>query len=126
VFVLSVIFVYLSHRRPSARPEQPRRGAFCARTDWRRDTGIDSVVSGFGDSVFSGVGGGVSDVSGSDTGQAAEFSSYEVGSISSIAFQIVRGETKRALIGAMPQRRFPPPWSVEETEACFIVRDVKG
>jgi hypothetical protein len=22
-----------------------------------------------------------------------------------------------------PPRRFPPPWSVEETEACFIVRD---
>jgi hypothetical protein len=22
-------------------------------------------------------------------------------------------------------RRFPPPWSVEETEACFIVRDGK-
>jgi hypothetical protein len=24
-----------------------------------------------------------------------------------------------------PERRFPPPWSVEETEACFIVRDGK-
>ena len=23
----------------------------------------------------------------------------------------------------MSQRRFPPPWSVEETDACFIVRD---
>jgi hypothetical protein len=23
-------------------------------------------------------------------------------------------------------RRFPPPWSVEETDACFIVRDGKG
>jgi hypothetical protein len=23
----------------------------------------------------------------------------------------------------MSQRRFPPPWSAEETEACFIVRD---
>ena len=22
-----------------------------------------------------------------------------------------------------PVRRFPPPWSVEETDACFIVRD---
>ena len=22
-----------------------------------------------------------------------------------------------------PARRFPPPWSVEETDACFIVRD---
>jgi hypothetical protein len=21
------------------------------------------------------------------------------------------------------ERRFPPPWSVEETDACFIVRD---
>jgi len=24
----------------------------------------------------------------------------------------------------MTARRFPPPWSVEETAACFIVRDV--
>ena len=23
----------------------------------------------------------------------------------------------------LPERRFPPPWSVEETDACFIVRD---
>ena len=27
----------------------------------------------------------------------------------------------------MPSARgFPPPWSVEETDACFIVRDVSG
>jgi hypothetical protein len=27
-------------------------------------------------------------------------------------------------IGGMPERRrFPPPWSFEETEPCFIVRD---
>jgi hypothetical protein len=24
------------------------------------------------------------------------------------------------------QRRFPPPWSVEETAPCFIVRDTNG
>ena len=23
-------------------------------------------------------------------------------------------------------RRFPPPWSVEETDVCFIVRDANG
>jgi hypothetical protein len=23
-------------------------------------------------------------------------------------------------------RRFPPPWSVEETAPCFIVRDANG
>jgi len=23
----------------------------------------------------------------------------------------------------VPQRRFPPPWSVEQQEACFVVRD---
>jgi len=23
-------------------------------------------------------------------------------------------------------RRFPPPWTVEETDACFIVRDHNG
>jgi hypothetical protein len=26
----------------------------------------------------------------------------------------------------MPERRFPPPWSVEETDACFIIRDANG
>jgi hypothetical protein len=26
----------------------------------------------------------------------------------------------------MPARRFPPPWSVEELEACFVVRDHDG
>jgi hypothetical protein len=26
----------------------------------------------------------------------------------------------------MTPRRFPPPWSVEETPACFIVRDRDG
>ena len=34
--------------------------------------------------------------------------------------------TKGFDIGAMPARRFPPPWSVEETDACFIVRDPTG
>jgi hypothetical protein len=26
----------------------------------------------------------------------------------------------------MTERRFPPPWSVEETAACFIVKDHAG
>jgi hypothetical protein len=26
----------------------------------------------------------------------------------------------------VPERRFPPPWAVEETDACFIVRDASG
>ena len=26
----------------------------------------------------------------------------------------------------MPERRLPPPWSVEELEACFVVRDQGG
>jgi hypothetical protein len=26
----------------------------------------------------------------------------------------------------MPERRFPPPWSVEEQDACFVVRDHDG
>jgi hypothetical protein len=26
----------------------------------------------------------------------------------------------------MPARRFPPPWSVEELDACFVVRDYSG
>ena len=26
----------------------------------------------------------------------------------------------------MTDRRFPPPWSVEETDACFILRDTNA
>jgi hypothetical protein len=26
----------------------------------------------------------------------------------------------------MTPRRFPPPWSVEELDACFVVRDHNG
>jgi hypothetical protein len=26
----------------------------------------------------------------------------------------------------LPEAIFPPPWSVEETNACFIVRDTNG
>ncbi len=26
----------------------------------------------------------------------------------------------------MTERRFPPPWSVEELDACFVVRDSNG
>ena len=26
----------------------------------------------------------------------------------------------------MTTRRFPPPWPVEETDACYIVRDANG
>ena len=29
-------------------------------------------------------------------------------------------------ISGMPQRRFPPSWSVEETDPYFIVRDRNG
>jgi hypothetical protein len=30
-------------------------------------------------------------------------------------------------VAAMPSvRRFPPPWTAEETDACFIVRDASG
>jgi hypothetical protein len=24
------------------------------------------------------------------------------------------------------ERRFPPPWTVEELEACFVVKDASG
>src|SRR5690349_13095596 len=26
----------------------------------------------------------------------------------------------------MPDRRFPPPWSLDELEACFVVKDSAG
>jgi hypothetical protein len=27
---------------------------------------------------------------------------------------------------AVPSRRFPPPWSVEELDACYVVKDGSG
>jgi hypothetical protein len=26
----------------------------------------------------------------------------------------------------MPERLFPPPWSVEELDSCFVVKDANG
>ena len=34
--------------------------------------------------------------------------------------------TAEKLMSSHPSRRFPPPWSIEETGACFIVRDANG
>jgi hypothetical protein len=31
-----------------------------------------------------------------------------------------------AVVRMLDRRRFPPPWFVEETPACFIVRDRAG
>ena len=31
-----------------------------------------------------------------------------------------------AVVRVLDRHRFPPPWSVEETPACFIVRDRAG
>jgi hypothetical protein len=31
-----------------------------------------------------------------------------------------------AVVRMLDRRRFPPPWNVEETPACFIVRDRAG
>jgi hypothetical protein len=39
--------------------------------------------------------------------------------VSSIIGQVVSAIT-------LSQRRFPPPWTVEEQEACFVVRDANG
>ena len=27
---------------------------------------------------------------------------------------------------AMPERNFPPPWSVDELDSCFVVKDANG
>jgi hypothetical protein len=26
----------------------------------------------------------------------------------------------------MPERYFPPPWSIEELDSCFVVKDANG
>ena len=33
---------------------------------------------------------------------------------------------RAALVLALMSCRFPPPWSVEEPNACFMVRDARG
>jgi hypothetical protein len=30
------------------------------------------------------------------------------------------------VVSGKPDRRFPPPWTTDETDACFIVRDKNG
>jgi len=35
-------------------------------------------------------------------------------------------QSRGAIFVTMPARRFPPPWSVEEQDACFVVRDQNG
>ena len=42
-----------------------------------------------------------------------------------LAWPVVHSAAERLFSPDAP-RRFPPPWSVEETEACFIVRDANG
>ncbi len=32
----------------------------------------------------------------------------------------------RVLYYAMPERHFPEPWSVEELDACFVVKELNG
>jgi hypothetical protein len=38
----------------------------------------------------------------------------------------VRRENSPPLPSFLCAGRFPPPWTVEETDACFIVRDANG
>src|SRR6516165_5857297 len=33
---------------------------------------------------------------------------------------------RRGPVTAMNDRRFPPPWTVEEQQACFVLRDHDG
>jgi len=36
------------------------------------------------------------------------------------------GHRGKSELAALTARRFPPPWTVEEQEACFVVRDANG
>ena len=35
-------------------------------------------------------------------------------------------KVKKSKPSAVTTRRFPPPWSVEELDACYVVRDHDG
>jgi hypothetical protein len=43
-----------------------------------------------------------------------------------VSLRLVLQLEPRALPAAMTARRLPPPWSVEEQAACFVVRDRGG
>ena len=43
-----------------------------------------------------------------------------------IAVHFVSKFLTALLENQIPERRFPPPWSVEELEACLVVRDHNG
>jgi len=43
-----------------------------------------------------------------------------------IVSAVCRAPAARCRRYRMPSRRFPPPWSVEELDACFVVRDHNG
>ena len=43
------------------------------------------------------------------------------------AFALVPRTVAAAMNAPMPERRhFPPPWSIDESEACFVVTDKTG
>jgi hypothetical protein len=43
-----------------------------------------------------------------------------------LAVRPARLSAGAVLNAAMTSRRFPPPWSVEELDACFVVHDHSG
>jgi hypothetical protein len=36
------------------------------------------------------------------------------------------GRSNHSIRPEMTERRFPPPWSIDELEACFVARDHTG
>jgi hypothetical protein len=42
-----------------------------------------------------------------------------------LKFRFLRSQERQAP-APMTNRRFPPPWTVEEQSACFIVREANG
>jgi hypothetical protein len=56
------------------------------------------------------------------TATASQRSGWPIAS-SALASSAIGYRPKRATLA---ERRFPPPWSVEELDACFVVRDDNG
>jgi hypothetical protein len=45
---------------------------------------------------------------------------------SNVRLALRKGRSNQHRVEKLAPRRFPPPWSVEELEACFVVRDHNG
>jgi hypothetical protein len=63
---------------------------------------------------------------GSNLGSIASSAPFVTGVVARRIIETNAGREHQRPEPPVPGRRFPPPWTVEETDACFIVKDHTG